>query len=69
MILKMKYSAPTRLQKMTPRKKASLERQQKKNSLVEKLGKLNRHDLGTLAERDPSLAEALSLVRARDLEK
>ncbi len=69
MILKMKYSTPRRPQKITPRKKATLERQQKKNSLVAELGKLNRHDLGTLAERDPSLAEALSLVRARDLEK
>jgi hypothetical protein len=65
----MKPSIPGRPQKITPRKKARLERQHKRSALVSKLSKLNRHDLGMLAEREPSLAEALSLVRAKDLEK
>ncbi len=56
-------------QRTSAKKMASLEKQERKRSLIERLTQLNRRNFGTIAHSDPFLVDALSLVRVNQLEK
>jgi hypothetical protein len=61
-------SHPWNSHRTSAKKAATLEKQERKRSIIEKLTQLNQKSLGTILQSDPSLADALSLVRAKDLE-
>ncbi len=62
-------SQPWNSHRMSAKKAAALEKKERKRSVIEKLTQLNEKSLGTILKSDPSLADALSLVRGSDLEK
>jgi hypothetical protein len=55
--------------RVSAKKSATLQKLERKRTLIEQLTHLSGKDLGTVALREPSLVAALSLVRAKDLEK
>jgi hypothetical protein len=60
---------PWNPQRKSAKKIALLEKQERKQQIIERLTQLNLRNLGTVAHSDPSLVDALSLVRANQLEK
>ncbi len=54
---------------ISKKKAMKLEKQASKEALVRKIGQLTGKGMGELAGRDPSIWDALSLVRAMELEK
>jgi hypothetical protein len=50
------------------KKTARIEKLEERNALITALTKLSGKNLGLLAAFEPSIADALSVIRARDLE-